>query len=94
MACGQPVVDERLMEIQFVFVVRPRTGCSAIRKGRLKLAKQTNPGIEMNICVEQVVLKEPPVIVLWTVAPVLVLISLVDTASLCTDREISALVVS
>jgi hypothetical protein len=48
----------------------------------------------MNICVEQVVLKEPPVIVLGTVAPVLVLISLVDTAGLCPDREISAFVVS
>jgi hypothetical protein len=82
------------MEIQFVFVVRPRAACSAIRQGRLKLAKQTNPGIEMNICVEQVVLKQPPVIVLGTVAPVLILISLVDTASLCPDREIPALVVS
>jgi hypothetical protein len=82
------------MEIQFVYVVRPGTACSAILQGGLKLAKQTNPGIEMNICVEQVVLKEPPVIVLGTVAPVLVLISLVDTAGLCPDREISALVVS
>jgi hypothetical protein len=94
MACGQRVVDERLMEIQFVFVVRPRTACSAILQGRLEFAKQTKLGIEMNICVEQVVLKEPPVIVLETVAPVLVLISLVDTAGLCPDRKISALVVS
>src|SRR6267378_8233012 len=79
-------VDERLMNIQLVTIGGAWSTLAFILKIALELTKEPRPGPQLQVQMGHVPLRQEPVGVLWTLAPLRVVEVLISLADVATER--------